>query len=147
MPQNREHIFNHLIIFFELFHKDIRKWGAILIRNASTFRRVKCHFPTPQNGISPTEMPYRLLIDFGFLGFVYSNHRISVSFGSQTLIFFALKFITTLRNRKNYCQDESDWSVFDLSYLGQFCELDSDIFCIKINYDIPKPKKLILGRI
>ncbi len=23
-----------------------------------------------------------LLIDFGFLGFVYSNHRISVSFGS-----------------------------------------------------------------
>jgi hypothetical protein len=82
MPQNREHIFNHLIIFFELFHKDIRKWGAILIRNVSTFRRVKCHFPTPQNGISPTEMPYRLLIDFGFLGFVYSNHRISVSFGS-----------------------------------------------------------------
>ncbi len=31
-----------------------------------------------------------------------------------------------LRNRKNYFQNDSDWSVFDLIHLGQFLELDSD---------------------
>ena len=49
-------------------------------------------------------------------------------------------------DRKAFRQNVISFWTVEILYLCQFWELDSDIFCIKIYYDITKPKNILLER-
>ena len=74
--------FHHLIIFSANFQKDIRKWGAILIRNVSTSHTLRCPFSPPQNRIADLRCPYKVInrfLGFGVLHNVYHYNSINTA--------------------------------------------------------------------